>query len=648
MARLGLPALMLALTAGRSAALLRPTWRSSVRMMAVQDAAAGAEKPALLNWRKKVEGCVSTALVEAFGPELEGVNTLVTPATKPEFGDYQCNVAMSLSKRLGMKPRDVATQLSEKLNAELQADGLFDECEIAGPGFLNIKFRNDALPGVLSAALADPKRMGMPTVATSDRVVVDFSSPNIAKEMHVGHLRSTIIGDCLSRVLEFKGHDVVRLNHVGDWGTQFGMLISYMKEQQPEFMASIAEGYDGPPVDMELGDLVDFYRQAKKRFDDDEAFQTTAREAVVKLQAGDAESRGAWAALCEKSREQFQVIYDLLDVELEERGESFYNPLLAGVISHLESESLLEDCEGSKAVYLDGVESRDGGRQPYIVQKSDGGFLYSTTDLAAVQQRTRPQGEDGEGAGRILYVTDVGQGSHFDAVFQVARKAGLAADGVSLEHVPFGLVQGEDGKKFKTRSGDTVKLKDLLDEAVVRAKEALAERRSDDDVIDEDEVAQAIGIAAVKYADLSMNRESNYKFSYNKMLALQGNTAPYMMYAYARVRGISRKAEAAGVDLSNMADLEVVIGTPEEAMLARQLLKLPEVLDEVEAALYPHVLCGWLFETSQRFNNFYENCPILAAEDEATKLSRAALASLTAEALQLGLGLLGIPTLERI
>eukprot|EP00968_Pinguiococcus_pyrenoidosus_P027064 scaffold7351_cov259-Pinguiococcus_pyrenoidosus.AAC.16 len=491
--------------------------------------------------------------------------------------------------------------------------------------------------------------------AEKERIVVDFSSPNIAKEMHVGHLRSTIIGDCLARVLEFKGHDVLRLNHVGDWGTQFGMLIAFLKEQQPDFIASMEADYDGAPVEMALGDLVEFYRQAKKRFDEDEAFQSTARDEVVKLQAGEASSRKAWSALCQQSREQFQIIYDLLDVKLEERGESFYNDLLPGTVESLESCGLLEDCDGSKAVYLDGVESRDGGRQPYIVQKSDGGYLYSTTDLAAVQQRTKQKGAEGEGEGegasRILYVTDVGQGSHFDAVFQVARKAKLAPEGVRLEHVPFGLVQGEDGKKFKTRSGDTVRLKDLLDEAVKRAKDVMDERKADGESTSaetDDATAKVIGISAVKYADLSMNRESNYKFSFDKMLALSGNTAPYMLYAYARVRGIARKAQQAGIDLQSASKAALLVREPEEAALARALVKMPEILDDVENFLYPHILCAWLFETSQKFNTFYENCPILSAEDEGVRQSRAALASLTAAALQLGLNLLGIKTLERI
>lgn len=586
---------------------------------------------AVRDWRAEVEVRVSSALSEAFGAEFGDVPTMVTPATKPEFGDYQCNVAMSLAKRLGKAPREVAGDLVEAL-APLTADA-FEAPEIAGPGFINLRFSTATLESALGAmAGCGEGRLGIEAAASTERVVVDFSSPNIAKEMHVGHLRSTIIGDSLARVLEFRGHDVVRLNHVGDWGTQFGMLIAHLKEE------AAADG------ELELSDLVAFYRAAKARFDADEAFQAVARGEVVALQSGEESSLEAWRSLCAKSREQFQVIYDLLDIEVEERGESFYNDMLPGVVAALDEAGLLEDVDGSRAVLLDGVESRDGGKQPYIVQKRDGGFLYSTTDLAAVRQRCGA-GEGDEAAQRVLYVTDVGQGSHFDAVFQVARRAGLAPEAARLEHVPFGLVQGEDGKKFKTRSGDTVRLKDLLDEAVRRADADVAERQPELPEEERAALAKAVGLAAVKYADLSMNRESNYRFSYDKMLALNGNTAPYMLYAYARVRGISRKA---GEELGAGAGAAFVLAEDEERNLARALLRLPEVLAEVEEGLYPHVLCGWLFETSQRFNAFYESCPIIAAEDEGVRRSRAALAGVTAEGIKLGLGLLGIGVRERI
>ena len=440
--------------------------------------------------------------------------------------------------------------------------------------------------------------------SNKQKIVVDFSSPNIAKEMHVGHLRSTIIGDTLSNLLTFAGHDVLRLNHVGDWGTQFGMLVEHLRDEFPEAL-SIETSQN-----VDLGDLVMLYKAAKQRFDKDEDFKVRSREGVVKLQAGDPETLAAWESLCAASRVEYQKIYDLLNiVGLNERGESFYNPYLRGVIEDLESQGLAVESEGATAVFLDGYTNRDGSPLPMLVRKSDGGFNYATTDLAAIRHRVQMDAEDGgENADRVLYVTDSGQSQHFEMVFAAANKANFVADSVSLEHVPFGLVQGEDGKKFATRSGDTVKLKDLLDEAVKIAGEDVRSRMENpEEEMSEAllEVARTVGIGTVKYADLSMNRESNYKFSYGRMLSLNGNTAPYMLYAYTRVCGIVRKATGQSVDQKvvwpEAAD-EIIITHDSEKQLIRNLVKLPDILSEVESELYPNRLCDYLFETSQKFN----------------------------------------------
>ena len=582
-------------------------------------------------------------LQELLGEESQGgLDPQLAPASKPEFGDFQANGALPLARPLGRPPRQIAQAIVEQLAADPAFTELCLEPVIAGPGFINLTLRPEQLKVAVAERLGDP-RLGVPTAAEEAAgqmpapVVVDFSSPNIAKEMHVGHLRSTIIGDSLARVLEFRGHPVLRLNHVGDWGTQFGMLITHLKQVAPEALDT-ADAVD-------LGDLVAFYRQAKARFDADETFQTTAREEVVKLQAGDPVSLKAWGLLCDQSRREFQKIYDRLDIRLSERGESFYNPYLQGVVDDLRACGLLVVDAGAGCVFLEGVSGKDGRPLPLIVQKSDGGFNYATTDLAAIRYRFA-QPPEGDGAGRVIYVTDAGQAGHFAGVFQVARRVGWIPEGASVEHVPFGLVQGEDGKKLKTRAGDTVRLRDLLDEAVERAESDLRrrlqeeERTEDEDFIQH--VATTVGLAAVKYADLATNRITNYQFSFDRMLALQGNTAPYLLYAVVRIAGIARKGGdlgAAGGDLR--------FSEPQEWALIRELLKFDAVIAEVEEELLPNRLCSYLFELSQVFNRFYDQVPVLKAEQPA-RSSRLALCRLTADTLRLGLGLLGIPTLERM
>jgi len=571
------------------------------------------------------------ALVAAFGSDYAGTDAILVPASNPKFGDYQSNAPLSLSKKLGQAPRAIAEQLVKHLDVA-------DICQIpsvAGPGFINFTLKPEYLEAQLAAIQAD-SRLGVALTKHPQRVVIDFSSPNIAKEMHVGHLRSTIIGDSIARILEFWGHDVLRLNHVGDWGTQFGMLIAYLREVSPEALTTANA--------LDLGDLVAFYRQAKQRFDTDEAFQETARQEVVKLQAGAEDTKHAWKLLCEQSRREFQTIYDWLDIHLTERGESFYNPLLAEVVKDLTHKGLLVEDAGAKCVFLEGFTNKAGEPLPLIVQKSDGGYNYATTDLAALRYRIQQDQAD-----RIIYVTDAGQANHFTQVFQVARRAGWIPGEVEIVHVPFGLVQGEDGKKLKTRSGETVRLKDLLDEAIARTRSDLQARLKQEERNETEEfinhVAKVVGISAVKYADLSQNRTSNYIFSYNKMLALQGNTAPYMLYAYVRIQGISRKGD---IDFEQLgANAKILLEEETELVLAKHLLQIQEVLSEVEQDLFPNHLCQYLFELSQKFNQFYDRCPVLQI-DEPQRTSRLVLCNLTARTLKLGLSLLGIPVLERM
>ena len=588
--------------------------------------------------QQQLKAAIARAFPQA-AADGEVLDPALGPASKPEFGDFQANGALGLAKRLGKPPRLIA----EAIAAQLQLDDTFKQlCEpvqIAGPGFLNLTLKAEVLAAELHGRLEDP-RLGVEKVINdinnSATIIVDFSSPNIAKEMHVGHLRSTIIGDCIARVLEFRGYRVLRLNHVGDWGTQFGMLISQLKQVAPEAL-NTADAID-------LGDLVTFYREAKQRFDNDSKFQTISREEVVKLQAGDPVSLKAWGLLCEQSRKEFQKIYDTLDINLQERGESFYNPKLQDVVDDLNRQGLLVTDDGARCVFLEGMLGKEGKPLPLIVQKSDGGFNYATTDLAAIRYRL---GADGDAATRVIYVTDAGQANHFSAVFQVAKRAGWIPAEATVEHVPFGLVQGVDGKKLKTRSGDTIRLKDLLEEAIEHCGTNLRNRLKEEDRNESEDfiqhVATTVGIAAVKYADLSTNRITNYQFSFERMLALNGNTAPYLLYAAVRIKGIARK----GGSLDGATPDKLIFTEPQEWALARQLLQLDVIISDVETELLPNRLCNYLFELSQSFNRFYDQVPVLKAEEPA-RSSRLALCNLCANTLELGLQLLGIQTLERM
>ena len=580
---------------------------------------------------EQLKSCLEQALVAVFGEAFTGTDPMLAPTSNPKFGDYQSNAPMALAKRLGKAPRAIAEELIQQLDVS-------DFClppAIAGAGFINFTLKPEYLEARLSAFQVDD-RLGVEAVKKPKRTIVDFSSPNIAKEMHVGHLRSTIIGDCIARILEFQGHDVLRLNHVGDWGTQFGMLITYLREVCPEALTT-ADALD-------LGDLVAFYKKAKQRFDEDPQFQEQSRQEVVQLQSGSKETLRAWNLLCEQSRKEFQVIYNLLDICITERGESFYNSLLGSVVEDLEKAGLLVEDHGAKCVFLDGFQNREGQPLPLIIQKSDGGYNYATTDLAAIRYRIRE-----DHAKRLIYVTDAGQANHFAQVFQVARRAEWIPEDITIEHVQFGLVQGEDGKKLKTRSGDTIRLRDLLDEAVDRARADLESRLKEEERHETEEfianASQIVGVSAVKYADLSQNRTSNYIFSYDKMLALQGNTAPYMLYAYVRVQGISRKGN---IDFQNLgSEATILLREDAELTLAKHLLQLEDTLDAVSQDLLPNRLCQYLFELSQKFNQFYDRCPVLQAEEPA-RTSRLMLCGLTARTLKLGLSLLGIQVLERM
>ncbi len=558
-------------------------------------------------------------------------NVVLSPSTKSEFGDYQCNIAMILAKQLGMNPRLVA----EKIVLNLDMADIVDNVTVSGPGFINMKLSKTYVMQKLNAILNDKSgRLGIPLIHAKEkkRIVVDFSSPNIAKEMHVGHLRSTIIGDSICNLLEFRGHHVIRLNHIGDWGTQFGMLIHYMKEMKMQ--------------SSDIAELGDFYKAAKKRFDESKDFQNSARKEVVKLQKGvDFENMQKWKSICKISRDEFQYIYDLLGVKnLEERGESFYNSFLDELLNNLSNKNMIVNSDGASCIFLPGYLNKDGSPQPLIMRKSDGGYLYATTDVAAVRHRISEENAD-----TIIYVTDSGQSQHFKMVFDVVNAAGFIDKHkeVELVHVPFGLVLGEDGKKFKTRSGDVVKLRNLLDEAVSRAEKVIVSRLKDEKMTDKHRhTARVIGIAAVKYADLSMTRDSNYKFSFDKMLSLNGNTAPYMLYVYARISGII--AKTIPNQKSILAFDYIHLASESEILLAKQIIRFSDVLGDVEKNLYPSKLCDYLYELSHKFNQFYEKCPVVTAESKELQESRAALCRATAETLKVGLEILGIETLHKL
>ena len=609
-----------------------------------------------------------------------GNPVVLQPAKNADFGDFQINGVMGAAKKAKQNPRELAQKVADAL----AGNAVVESAEVAGPGFINLRLNAAFLAQNIEAALLDG-HLNVRQTAEPQTVVIDYSSPNLAKEMHVGHLRSSIIGDSLNRVLSYLGHKVIAQNHVGDWGTQFGMLVAYMVAQQQE------------NAEFELADLEQFYRNAKIRFDEDEAFADTAREYVVKLQGGDEAVLALWRQFVDVSLQHAQAVYDTLGLKLtpdDVAGESKYNDDLQTVVDDLSAKGLAVDDAGAKVVFLDEFKNQDGEPAAFIVQKQGGGFLYASTDLACVRYRVGRLNAD-----RLLYVVDTRQKLHFEQLFTTSRKAGYLPENVSAEFIGFGTMMGKDGKPFKTRSGDTVKLVDLLDEAVDRARKLIAERNKPNsfEVIYKDleeqkskktaddyrtltkdfklevgeweieegsptlrtaikrkkisdnydiearenieEIARVVGIGAVKYADLSKNRSSDYVFDWESMLSFEGNTAPYLQYAYTRVQSVMRRAGEWNQQAA------VVLDAPLEKQLALELLKFEDVLQSVAETSYPHYLAGYLYQVATLFSRFYEACPILKAEG-ASRETRLQLAKLTGDTLKQGLDLLGIDTLE--
>ena len=566
------------------------------------------------------------AIESAFGIDADPI---LVPSANEKFGDYQANAAMSLAKTLTEKTGQKTNprQVAEQINAKLDLADVASEVSIAGPGFINVRLNPTWLAAQLQS-IAQDDRLGIEPTKQPQTVVVDYSGPNIAKELHVGHLRSTIIGDAIVRILSFQGQNVIRQNHIGDWGTQFGMLIANLQDKSAG-------------ASVELKDLEAFYVEAKKRFDAEETFQKRARENVVKLQSGDAGTLDAWRTLVQKTREHYQPIYGRLGVLLtpeDERGESFYNDLLAPIVRDLKASGIAEESEGATVIFIDGKE-----RAPLIIEKTGGGYLYGTTDLAAIRFRVGTLR-----ANRVIYLVDARQSQHFAQVFATARKAGWASGDVSLEHAAFGTMLGEDGKPFATKRGGTAKLKDLLDEAEERAGRLVDEKATERGLTlapqERDAIAHSVGIGGIKYSDLSKDRVSDYVFSFDKMLAMDGNTAPYLQYAYARIRSIFRKAAGLGISTTPS---QIRLESTHEIALAKHILRFGEILEVVARELKPHHLTSYLYDLATRFSGFYENCPVIQAE-EPTRSSRLALSDLTARTMAKGLELLGIEHPEQM
>lgn len=554
----------------------------------------------------------------------QNVEPLVRQSGKVQFGDYQANGIMGAAKKLGLNPREFA----QKVVDNVDLNGIAEKLEIAGPGFINIFLAPTWLAQQTENAFSGDK-LGI-NLNQAQTVVVDYSSPNVAKEMHVGHLRSTIIGDSVVRALEFLGNKVIRANHVGDWGTQFGMLIAYLEKMENEHAS-----------EMELSDLESFYRAAKEHYDSDEVFAEKARNYVVKLQSGDDYCRTMWKKLVNITMQQNQHNYNRLNVTLTENdvmGESLYNPMLPEIVEDLKAQGLAVEDDGALVVFLDEFKNKDGDPMGVIVQKKDGGFLYTTTDIAAAKYRYETLKAD-----RALVFSDTRQSQHMQQAWLITRKAGYVPDSFSLEHHNFGMMLGKDGKPFKTRTGGTVKLADLLDEAVERAEKLIAEKNPDLTASEKQAVVESVAIGAVKYSDLSKNRTTDYVFDWDNMLSFEGNTAPYMQYAYTRVRSIFSRA---GIDPNSLTG-NIVLIDEKERNLAIKLLQFEEAVTVVAKDGTPHVLCQYLYELAGIFSSFYEAYPILNAE-ESIKQSRLKLAHLTAKTLKQGLDLLGIKTVEKM
>ncbi len=581
--------------------------------------------------RQALESRVSQAIADVTG--IEDNQAHVIQASRPEFGDYQANGVMAIARKAGGNPRELAQRVVDQLD---QGD-LIERAEVAGPGFINLFLADRWLGEQAAQRLTEPES-AIDQVDEPQTVVIDYSSPNLAKEMHVGHLRGTIIGDALVRVMQALGHEVIRQNHVGDWGTQFGMLIAHLEDLKAADTESA--------LSTELADLETFYRHAKQRFDQEADFADRARNYVVRLQQGDHQCLAMWEQFIEESLRHCEAVYDMLGVLLTRddlKAESSYNNELQDIVDALHEKELLTESEGAQCVFLDEFVGKDGSPLPAIVRKRDGGFLYATTDLAAVRHRCQQLQAD-----RVLYVVDARQSLHFQQVFAIARQAGFATQHCSLEHIAYGTMMGEDGKPFKTRSGDTVKLQQLLEEACQRAYELVSAKNPGLEEQERRDIARTVGVSAVKYYDLARNRNSDYVFDWSAMLSFDGNTAPYMLYAYARICSILRKTGGEdSVDSQMGAAATLEWEAVEERALALKILQLPEAVRQVAQEGYPNHLCQYLFELAGLFMRFYESCPILRA-DEPCRQQRLALARLTAQTIRKGLGLLGIPTLDRM
>ncbi|XP_033317975.1 arginine--tRNA ligase, cytoplasmic [Bombus bifarius] len=567
-------------------------------------------------------------------PDVCDPPVIITSSNNPKFGDYQCNSAMPLSKQLNnneirTKPQDVAKNIMSKVGES----SLISKLEVNGAGFINIYLKREFAQSTLNTLVKNGK--AFPPYTKRQKVIVDFSSPNIAKEMHVGHLRSTIIGDSIARLLEFLGHDVLRINHIGDWGTQFGMLIAHLQDKFPDYLSI------SPPIT----DLQSFYKESKTRFDGDEEFKKRAYNCVVKLQAFDSDMIKAWQLICDVSRKEFEKIYTRLDIKLIERGESFYQKHMEAIVKDLEAKGLLEEDEGRKVMW-----SKQNNEIPLTIVKSDGGFTYDTSDMAAIKQRIEEEKADW-----VIYVTDAGQSMHFQVLKNCAKRASIIESRHRIDHVGFGVVLGNDKKKFKTRSGDTVKLSDLLDEGLKRALEKLIEKERDKVLTEEElKIAQeSIAYGCIKYADLSHNRNHEYVFSFDKMLEDKGNTAVYLLYALTRIRSIARAANISQEKLRKIAeDTPISLEHEKEWKLAKVLIKFPDVLIKITNNLYLHHLCEYCYEISCAFSEFYDNCYCVEKNELGeivnVNIGRILLTEATAIIMEKCFSILGLKSVTRM
>lgn len=571
-----------------------------------------------------VETAARTAIIQALGSDFDPI---VRWSSQPKFGDLQINAAMSIAKTTGEKPHEVA----QKIVDALDLTGISNEPpEIAGPGFINITLSSSALQEYVLSSLNNASAGVEPTFP-AQRIVIDYGGANIAKEMHVGHIRSAIIGDALVRIFSFLGNTVIKQDHLGDWGTQFGMLV--------EFLST-----DGviPTIMPDLGDLNEFYKQAQTRFKSDEDFATRARARVALLQGGDEDSLRAWTHIYDQTMKHLLNMYSRLGILLsadDSRGESFYNDMLSDVCTELQNKGIAVIDDGALCIYSNGVLDRDGNPFGLIIRKSDGGYGYGTTDLAALKYNVEHDKAD-----RVIYAVDARQSQHFQIIFDAAARAGWI-DNTHPEHAAFGSILGEDGTPFKTRSGDVVKLGDVLDEALERADSLLQERSSELNESERLNVATSIGVGALKYADLSNNRVKNYVFDWDRMLAMEGNTSPYLQYAIARINSLLAKASDQKIAFD---DAEIFVNSPYERELVKNISMFSETLHDVAETLEPHRLCTYLFDLAQSFSGFYENCPVLKESDETLRASRLILSNLVARTLRIGLDLLGIDSPERL